>query len=71
MVHEDRRDFGTRMGGSKPGGTAVLLFIHKLCMNGQKKSLSYAAWSTKSFGRVHESAFRYKAGQPKVSHGAL
>ena len=48
-----------------------LLFMHKSCMNKQRKSLSHAAWATKPFGIVHESVFRHQGGQPKVSHRAL
>ena len=48
-----------------------LLFMHKSCMNKQKKSLSYAVWATKPFGIVHELVFRHQGGQQKVSHGTL
>ena len=48
-----------------------LLFVHKLCMNEQRKLLFHAAWATKPFGRVHESVFRHQGGQPRVSHRAL
>ena len=47
------------------------LLAHKLCINGQMKLLSYAAFSTKPFGRVHESVFGHQGDQPKVPHGAL
>ena len=31
------------------------LFVHKWCKNKRRKSLSNTAWTTKPFGRVHES----------------
>ena len=33
------------------------LFVHKLCINKQRKYLSYTAWGTKTFGIVHKSVF--------------
>ena len=48
-----------------------LLFIHKPCMNEQRKSLSHAAWASKPFRIVLESVFGHQGGQPKVSYEAL
>ena len=35
------------------------LFVHKSCMNIQRKTLSHVAWATKPFGIVHKSVFKY------------
>ena len=48
-----------------------LLFVHKWCTNGQKKSLFHAAWATKPFGKEYKSVSIHQGGQPMVSHGLL
>ena len=48
-----------------------LLFVHKSCMNKQRKLLSHVAWATKPFGIVHEPVFRHQGGQPRVTYEAL
>ena len=46
-------------------------FVHKLCINKQRKSLSHATWAFKPFVRVQESVFGHQSGQPEVLHGAI
>ena len=72
MLHERSEILGLEGAAvNQEGLQYCLLFMHKSCINGQRKSLFHTAWATKPFGRVHKSVLRHQGGQPKVSHGAL